>query len=234
MGQRRRTVARTVRQDKRCCDRSVASLLLRHWPEDGRNDFSLGIGGFLARAGWPPEAVSHAVAIFCRHKGDPDRAFKHAQTAMESATAYYEGREARGFPWLKEALGANLATKIAKLVGYRDRIAPEPVNEDARPAITLASGKLSVTADTAEEVLITAGVPFFERSNTLVRPIIKTVDLFHGRKTETAQFAKSRCDLHARCLRTRRGMVPARQTRSAVGGRGPAPGSGSHHPRSGR
>ena len=64
------------------------------------------------------------------------------------------------------------------------------MNEDGRPAITLASGKLSVTADTAEKVLITSGVPFFERSNTLVRPIIKTVDSFHGRKTETAQFAR--------------------------------------------
>ena len=71
-----------------------------------------------------------------------------------------------------------------------DRTVQEPVNEDGRPSITLASGKLSVTADTAEKVLITSGVPFFERSNTLVRPIIKTVDLFHGRKTETAQFAR--------------------------------------------
>ena len=169
---------------------AVASLLLRHWPEDGRNDFSLGVGGFLARAGWSPEAVFHTVEILCRHKGNPDRAAKHAQTAMAAAAAHQEGREARGLPWLKEALGPELATKIAKLVGYRDRTAQEPVNEDGRPAIKLASGKLSVTADTAEKVLITVGVPFFERSNTLVRPIIKTVDSFHGRKTETAQFAR--------------------------------------------
>jgi phage/plasmid primase-like uncharacterized protein len=56
-----------------------------------------------------------------------------------------------------------------------------------RPEIEVKAGELSHIADLAEQVLISAGVPFYERSNNLVRPIIKTVDAFHGRKTTVAQ-----------------------------------------------
>ena len=72
----------------------------------------------------------------------------------------------------------------------RYRTSQEPVVEDGRPAIKIEAGKLSITAHKAEDVLIAAGIPFFDRSNALVRPIVKEVDAFRGRKTKAAQFAR--------------------------------------------
>jgi putative DNA primase/helicase len=165
---------------------AVASLLMRHWPERNRNDTALGVGGFLARADLAPEAIFKIVRAVCLHRGDPSRAEHHAQTAASCVAAYQSGADTRGYPWLTETFGAGLAKQFAKFVAYRG----EPIPDDGRPAIKLEAGKLSLTADKAEEVLVSAGIAFFERSNALVRPIIKEVDSFHGRKTMAAQFAK--------------------------------------------
>jgi hypothetical protein len=56
--------------------------------------------------------------------------------------------------------------------------------------IKVVSGSLSTNADEAEQALIDAGVEFFERSNMLVRPIVRDVDGFRGAKTKTAQLAR--------------------------------------------
>ena len=48
---------------------AAGSLLVRHWPNDGRHDLALTLGGFLARAGWTPEDVGaffEAVARGCQ------------------------------------------------------------------------------------------------------------------------------------------------------------------------
>ena len=55
--------------------------------------------------------------------------------------------------------------------------------------LKVVGGQLSGNADKAEEILIAADVPFFERSNKLVRPIVKDVDTFRGNKTSVAQLA---------------------------------------------
>ena len=165
---------------------AIACLLLRVWPETGRNDIALGVGGFLARAGKSADAIFKIVHSICLKRGAAERAEKHAQTAATCVATYEAGTDTRGFPWLKETFGANVAKALAKIVEYRS----EPVSEEGRPAIKIEAGKLSVTADKAEEVLIAAGVPFYERSNALVRPIIREVDAFRGRKTTAAQFAR--------------------------------------------
>ena len=165
---------------------AVASLLLRHWPESGRNDIALGVGGFLARAGWSEEAIFQIVHVVCTHRGEPSRAEHHAQTAASCVATHQAGTETRGYPWLKDTFGEGVAKQLAKFVGYRR----EPVSDDGRPTIQLEAGKLSITADKAEDVLIASGVAFYERSNALVRPIFKEVDAAHGRKTTTAQLAK--------------------------------------------
>jgi hypothetical protein len=167
---------------------AVGAMMMRHLPEFGRHDVALGIGGFLARAGWSPDAVGSLVATICHAKDNDERANEHARTAKEAVEAFVAGREARGFPWLKDFLGENVAKTIAKIIGYRDRTIVEPETSDGRPAIKIE--RLISTADQAEEVLKDAGVEFYERANALVRPIVKEVDTFHGKKTSTAQLAK--------------------------------------------
>ena len=49
---------------------------------------------------------------------------------------------------------------------------------------------LSKMADDGEAALIAANVQFYERANILVRPIVKDVDAFHGRKTKAAQLVR--------------------------------------------
>jgi Bifunctional DNA primase/polymerase, N-terminal len=167
---------------------AVGSILMRHWPpENGRHDVALGIGGFLSRAGWTPDAIGHFVETICHQTDGSEWASDHNRTARESAEAHAEGGEARGFPWMTETFGAAVAKKIAKLVGLKGAI-EEPTPENDRPILKVVGGKLSELADRAEEILIADNVQFFERSNALVRPIVKTTDAFHGRKTTVAQF----------------------------------------------
>jgi putative DNA primase/helicase len=55
------------------------------------------------------------------------------------------------------------------------------------PTIEIKDGQLSELATRAETLLITAGVPLYQRGGELVRPIIETVDASRGRKTKVAQ-----------------------------------------------
>jgi hypothetical protein len=55
------------------------------------------------------------------------------------------------------------------------------------PVIEIKDGQLSALATSAEEILIAAGVPLYQRGGILVRPIIETVDASRGRKTNVAQ-----------------------------------------------
>jgi hypothetical protein len=55
------------------------------------------------------------------------------------------------------------------------------------PTLEIKDGELSRLATKAEQLLIAAGVPVYQRGGTLVRPIIETVDATRGRKTKVAQ-----------------------------------------------
>ena len=55
------------------------------------------------------------------------------------------------------------------------------------PVIQIAGGDFSSLATQAEELLIAANVPIYQRGGRLVRPIIETVDASRGRKTDIAQ-----------------------------------------------
>jgi hypothetical protein len=174
---------------------AVGTLLMRCWPEEcptsTRHDLALGVGGFLARAGWSPDEVHHFIEAICRETDGAEWALDHARTARDSALAFADGKEARGFPWLKDELGEAVAKQIAKHLGYRHQEAVEPpTSEGGLPTIKVEGGTLSQQADAAEGALIKAGVQFFERANKLVRPIVKQVDSFHGRRTTVAQLAQ--------------------------------------------
>jgi hypothetical protein len=136
---------------------AFASLLLRHWPETGCHDLALGIGGFLARAEWPEEAIHHFVETLCLYRHLPDatdvdeRAARHAHDAASAVARLKEGEDTRGLPWLKATLGDKVAKALAKIVGYRSREAPPPpqVSGDGRPLIQVVPGELSRAAKPA-------------------------------------------------------------------------------------
>jgi hypothetical protein len=65
---------------------------------------------------------------------------------------------------------------------YTEQTSPLPL-----PVIQIKSGELSSLATMAEDLLIAAGVPIYQRGGKLVRPIIETVDATRGRKTKVAQ-----------------------------------------------
>jgi hypothetical protein len=67
------------------------------------------------------------------------------------------------------------------------RDANETIPDGDLPIIEIKDGQLSALATKAEEMLIEAGVPLYQRAGTLVRPIIETVDASRGRKTKVAQ-----------------------------------------------
>jgi predicted P-loop ATPase len=100
---------------------AVGVVLMRHWPEEsGRHDTALGIGGFLARAGWTPDEIHHFVDVICRETGGEEWAHDHARTARESAVAFASGAsETRGYPWMAATFEEKVAKHVAKLVGYR-------------------------------------------------------------------------------------------------------------------
>ncbi len=74
---------------------------------------------------------------------------------------------------------------------------PEPEAErDGLP--TAKFGPLSKMADRAAEILIEAKVPFYQRGDELVRPVILPVDTFHGKDHHLGPARRGRPPLHAR------------------------------------
>jgi hypothetical protein len=61
---------------------------------------------------------------------------------------------------------------------------------DGTPEIQVTAGALSALATTGEEVLLAAGLPLYQRSGKLVRPITEEVEAAHGRRTKVARFAR--------------------------------------------
>ena len=81
----------------RCVTIAVGTVLMRHWPdESGRHDAALGVGGFLARAGWTPSDIDHFMDAICRETDGTEWAHDHARpgkqlkpsTAVEKPAAF--------------------------------------------------------------------------------------------------------------------------------------------------
>ena len=165
---------------------AVGVLLVRHWPAKSRHDACLCVGGFLARCEWTPDAIGEFVVAVQEVAGveDPSHIENGRQAAVDAATAHMADGKGYGLPTLIEFFGDAVAKRVAKILGYG-----EPTSDDGRPMLKVVGGQLSGNADKAEEILIAGDVPFFERSNILVRPIVKDVDTFRGNKTSVAQLA---------------------------------------------
>ena len=91
---------------------------------------------------------------------------------------HYDGNSA--------ALEKDITRCFEKFEADNDRDANEAEPASDLPIIKVKAGKLSTLATKAEELLITAAVPVYQRGGALVRPIIETVDASHGRKTKIA------------------------------------------------
>jgi predicted P-loop ATPase len=103
---------------------AVGTMLMRNWPPEGptsaRHDLALGIGGLLARAGWTLDDIHYFIDALCRATDGADFAHDHARTAKDGAEAFLEGKQARGFTWLKETFDEPVAKTVAKLLHYRE------------------------------------------------------------------------------------------------------------------
>jgi Bifunctional DNA primase/polymerase, N-terminal len=175
-----------------CIKVAVASLMVRHWPSKARHDAALRVGGFLARAGWDVDTIGDFIVAVQETAGVTDHAHvENGRTAaVDAANRHAQDGKGYGFPALVELFGDAVAKTIAKIIGYREVPGAASAEEDGRPVMQVGGGRLSDLADKAEKLLIEAGVPFYERSNKLARPIVKIVDTFHGRKTSVAQLAR--------------------------------------------
>ena len=66
---------------------------------------------------------------------------------------------------------------------------PQP-GFDGKTKRVIKWGPLSVMADCAAKVLIDAGVPFYQRGQSLVRPVTVPVQSFHGKTANAAQLVE--------------------------------------------
>jgi hypothetical protein len=166
----------------------IATMVVRGWPAKNRNDTAMRVGGFLARAGWERDEIGKFIVAVQKVAGV--RNSEHIEGGRKAATAYTDEPK-YGLPAMIESFGEAVAARIAKLLDYGESSSvsePKP-SSPGMPVIKIQSGMLSINADQAEQVLLKAGVPFYERSNMLVRPIVKEVDSFRDKKTRVVQLA---------------------------------------------
>jgi hypothetical protein len=116
----------------------------------------------LWRRGWPCDAIQALVEKFPHGVGE----------------RYADG---------KKDLAKDIARTCQKFEAEGERPANKASFAAELPVIEIKRGQLSSLATRAEELLIAAGVPLYQRGGTLVRPIIETVDATRGRKTKVAQ-----------------------------------------------
>ncbi len=171
--------------------RLLAALCLfaRYWPGEGsRHKAALAIGGFLARAGYEPSWCKCFVEAIARAAFDP-QAKDRMQAASDAATAFTQGKKAKGYPGIERIFGDLVASKVAEWLGYEggSGSAADAAELAADDAIQIKDGDLHLLATKTEQLLIAAGVSLYQRGETLVRPIVETVDATRGRTTKIAQ-----------------------------------------------
>jgi hypothetical protein len=128
-----------------CIKLAAASLFVRHWPQKGAlHDTALGVGGFLARAGWKPNDIEHFVYSICRSLRDVQEPKKHAKTARDSAEHHAKGNPVRGLPWLCEQFGEGVANSVAKIIEYHGEESGHIEELNKKYCVVLEGGKVRV------------------------------------------------------------------------------------------
>jgi hypothetical protein len=101
---------------------AVASLLAHHWPDNNRHEAALRCGGFLARAGWEPDAIEIFMHSVQYAAGVEDRSHieNGCKAAFDAATNHYADGKGYGLPAIKEFFGDEVGACLAKLLEYRE------------------------------------------------------------------------------------------------------------------
>ena len=170
---------------------AVGTMLVRHWPALGsRHEAALAVGGFLARGGWSADDIEHFVTTICDVHGETENPAAHGKSARDSAERYASGGGVYGMPKMIEIFGHLVVKKIATHLGYNAKgQSPEPpASKDGRPIVKF--GALSKMTDEAAAILLAAGVPFYQRGDKLVRPVVLPVETFGGKTTSAAQLVE--------------------------------------------
>jgi hypothetical protein len=99
---------------------------------------------------------------------DPDHVENGRKAAIDAAEAHARGVDC-GLPGLREHFGEAEATRIAKLLEYRE---PAP-HRGPSPAGTILvnPGELPRVVDEAEAALLKANCGIYQRGTSLVRPV---------------------------------------------------------------
>jgi Family of unknown function (DUF5906)/Bifunctional DNA primase/polymerase, N-terminal len=129
-----------------CIKVAVGALLMRHWPSKGAlHDCALGVGGFLARAGWKPNDIEHFIFTICKQLPDVQKPKEHGKTAHDSAEAYAKGEPVRGLPWMCGQFGDEVANAVAKILDYHGEAATsELTGLNEKYCVVLEGGKVRV------------------------------------------------------------------------------------------
>jgi hypothetical protein len=162
---------------------AAAALLARYWPPKGnRHDLALALGGTLARAGWDVVAIEAFADAVVRIANDP-RPADRVRCARDAAEAVIGGKNAYGFPKLRQILGPDIAGKLAEWLGLA-------VGSAGRGGVVIQLGAdLTATAEAAEHAMVGAGLPLFRRGNVLVRPVILDARGVNDRPIKTVGLA---------------------------------------------
>ncbi len=131
------------------------------YPGEDRSSTAMSVYAKLWHRGWSQEDIKVVVENY-----------------PNGFVGHYDGNSA--------ALEKDITRCFEKFEADDDRDANEAEPASDLPIIKVKAGKLSTLATKAEELLITAAVPVYQRGGALVRPIIETVDASHGRKTKIA------------------------------------------------
>ena len=153
-----------------CIKIAAGAVLMRHWPQRGAlHDTALGVGGFLARAGWPGDDVERFVFAICRELRDVAEPKKHAKTARDSVEHFATGGDVRGLPWLIEFFDEGVANTVAKIIGYHASAEFGDIVEtwNTNHAHVLAGGKSAIlqeyhTVDGHTDFKLLASAAFHE------------------------------------------------------------------------
>lgn len=162
-------------------------LISRHWPSQRRHDAALRCGGFFARVGWEVETIGMFLEAVQVVAGVSNREHVEngCQAAMDQAKLHLQDGKGYGLPAMEEFFGADVAKALAKIVSFQAN-ATDPISTDGRPIMKVIGGNTAILATLAEEVLLSSGIQFYQRSNILLRPVISTVETFRGRRTTVA------------------------------------------------
>lgn len=152
---------------------AVLAVVLSKYPRvaGNRDNICLALTGALVRAGFDDETVDRWIVHVAELAGD-EEATKRGGKASATRQRLEAGNDVWGIPALCEHLGIEvMADTLRDWLGLRG----DGRGGGGSNAITLRPGFLHEAVDAVEEALISAGVPIYQRYDTIVRAVRLTV-----------------------------------------------------------